>query len=307
MTFAEALEGYWLARKRGFSKNTVNDYSRTFEHFARFVGEADIEKISTQIINKFLNHIQATRNLSEKSMANIWMALSSFWTWAEVELKVAHPIRKKIPCPKFRRPVIEEYGEAEVKAMIAACEKSNSWSARSGRVTSSTRPTGKRDQAVIVTFLETGIRASELCDLKMSDYDRERGQLNIRHGKGNKQRFVYLGDSAKKYLWRYLITRKDARPNDPLFATMTHQHMSRDNLLNAVVAIARRAGVKKANLHKFRHTFAISFLRNGGNLLELKKLLGHESIETLQIYVELSQADLARAMRTASPADNWRL
>jgi site-specific recombinase XerD len=88
---------------------------------------------------------------------------------------------------------------------------------------------------------------------------------------------------------------------------MTNRAISRDNLLNMVVATARRAGVAKANLHKFRHTFATNFLRNGGNLLELKRLLGHESLATLQIYVELSQADLSRALRTASPADRWRV
>lgn len=307
MDFSTALEGYWLTRKRGFSKNTINDYQRTFDHFATFVGDADIGKITSVTINKFLNHCQTTRKLSDKSLANIWMALSSFFTWAEAELQIKHPIRGAVACPKYRRPTIEEYSEVEVKAMIAACLENSAWSSRSGKIAHTKRPTGKRDQAIIVTLMETGIRASELCDLQIKDYDQKKGQLNIRHGKGDKQRYVYVADSAQRYLWKYLVTRKDPRTDDPLFATTTNRPITRDNLLNMVVATAKRAGVTKANLHKFRHTFAINFLRNGGNLLELKRLLGHEKMDTLQIYVELSQADLSRALRTASPADRWRL
>jgi integrase/recombinase XerD len=203
--------------------------------------------------------------------------------------------------------VIEEYSETDIKAMVAACLENSAWSAKSGKIARNRRPTGKRDQAIVVVLVETGIRASELCDLEMRDYDQKKGQLHIRHGKGDKSRFVYLADSAQRYLWRYLAARKDVRPNDPLFATSTNRRISRDNLLNLIVSVAGRAGVASANVHKFRHTFAINFLRNGGNVLELKKLMGHEKIETLLIYVELAQADLARAMRTASPADHWRL
>jgi site-specific recombinase XerD len=70
---------------------------------------------------------------------------------------------------------------------------------------------------------------------------------------------------------------------------------------------ADRAGVRGATCHRFRHTFAITFLRNGGNLLELQKLLGHEKIDTLQIYVDLAHTDLASAQMRASPADGWNL
>jgi len=308
MNFPTALEGYWIARKRDFSPNTIRDYSLTFDRFNQYIGtNTQIETITTQNINAFLNHIKTTKNLGDKTMANVWMALSSFFTWAEGELKITHPISKQIPCPKYRRPVIEEYSEAEVKSMLAACEYNAAWHSRTGKVARNRRPTAKRDQSIVVTLLETGIRASELCDLTLADYDKDRGQLNIRHGKGDKQRFVYVADSARRYLWRYLATRTTTKKSDPLFATDTNNHMSRDSLLDMIYACADRAGVKKANVHKFRHTFAINFLRNGGNLLELKKLLGHEKLETLQIYVELAQADLARVMRTASPADRWRL
>lgn len=307
MKFETALDGYWLTRKRDFSTNTVKDYQRTFAYFAAFIGETEVERITSKTVNGFLNHMRSSRKLSDKTLANMWIALGSFFTWASVELKFEHPIRGVVSCPKYRRPVIEEYSEVDIKAMVAACLENSAWSAKSGKIARNKRPTGKRDQAIVVVLVETGIRASELCDLEIRDYDRQKGQIHIRHGKGDKSRFVYVADSAQRYLWRYLVTRKDPRSNDPLFATATNRRMSRDNLLNMIVSMAGRAGVKSANVHKFRHTFAINFLRNGGNLLELKRLLGHEKLDTLHIYVELAQADLAKAMRTASPADRWRL
>lgn len=307
MNFKTALEGFWIARKRDFSQNTVNDYSHTYRRFAEFIGDQPVDKITALHINQFLNQTKERNDLSDKTVKNMWIALSSFFTWAKTELNVPHPIQKQIKIPKATKPVIQEYTQVEVKAMLHCCEYNSSWSSSTGKTSRSRRPTAKRDQAIICLLVETGIRASELCDLDIQDYDQNRGQIYIRHGKGNKQRMIYIADAAKRYLWRYLASRPDRRPTDPLFATDTNQHMKRDGLLDMISACARRAGVAKANVHKFRHTFAINFLRNGGNLLELKRLLGHEQMETLQIYVELSTADLARAMRNASPADRWRL
>lgn len=83
--------------------------------------------------------------------------------------------------------------------------------------------------------------------------------------------------------------------------------MTRDNLLNLVVRIAKRAGVRGANVHRFRHTFAIQFLRNGGSVLALQDALGHERMETVRIYAKLAEVDLQAMQRAASPADGWEL
>ena len=154
---------------------------------------------------------------------------------------------------------------------------------------------------------ETGIRASELCNLSMSDYNQKQGRLHIRHGKGDKERVVFISDTCKRHLWRYLATRPEAKPADPLFATGNNTHMERDTLFKMVRSTAERAGVHHAFIHKFRHTFAINFLRNGGNVIELQSMLGHERLDTIRIYVKLAEVDLANAQRRASVADNWRL
>lgn len=307
MQFHDALEGYWLSRRREFSKATILDYGLTFKRFAQYLGTRSIQEITARDINKFLNETQDRYHLGNKSLANVWTALSSFWTWAEVELEIKHPMRGIIKLPTFRSPPIEPYTEAEVLAMLEATKRSSSWKARNGSIVSSRRPTARRDYTIIVVLLDTGIRSSELCDLQLRDYEKQTGRLDIRHGKGNKRRVVYLGETARKHMWRYMLEREGIKANDPLFVTRSGKPLERDELLNMITATARRAGVNRANVHKFRHTFAVNFLRNGGNVLHLQQLLGHESIETLKIYVRLAEIDLAKAQQIASPADNWNL
>lgn len=238
ITFTTALDGYWLARQRDFSPNTVNDYKRTFAKFATHVGDKPLAAIDTIDINLFLNDLRLTQKLATKTVANAWTALSSFFTWAETELQLPHPIRGKIECPQPAESVIETYTIVEIKALLASCAQTSTWRTRNGRLTTSVRPTAERDKAIIVTLVETGLRASELCNLTLADYNQQQGRLHIRHGKGDKDRLVFISDTCKKHLWRYLATRPDAKPADPLFATNNNTHLDRDMLLKMIRATA---------------------------------------------------------------------
>jgi integrase/recombinase XerD len=196
--FAAALEGYWLARRSSFSPHTVADYTLTFNRFAAYVGEKALAEISTADVQRFLDHLRVTRKLGKKTIANVWIALSSFWTWAAVELHVEHIIRGHVQQPDYRLPTIEIYSEVEVKAMLAACLETKPWQTRNGRQARTQRPEALRDQAMIVVLVDTGVRASELCSFEMRDYNAQNGRLLVRHGKGDKQRFVILGQSGRR-------------------------------------------------------------------------------------------------------------
>jgi integrase/recombinase XerD len=194
-----------------------------------------------------------------------------------------------------------------VKGLLYACDFAAKWTSSKRLPAQSARPTGNRDRAILITLLDTGLRASELCKLTVKDYDPKTGRIGVKQGKGKKDRTVYLGTAARRVVWRYLADRPNAKPGEPLFATRELTHLDRDNLRHLIERTAERAGVEHANVHRFRHTFAINFLRNGGNLLELQRLLGHERLDTLHIYVQLAQSDLRAAQTMASPADNWKL
>lgn len=307
MRLSDAIDGYWLEKRRRLSPHTITDYDLTFRRFIAYTGDPDIAAVTSDQVRKFLDHLRTSRDLAPKTLANIWIALSSLWTWAQRELGIPHIIHERVERPRWRRPVIEPYTRIEIAAMLEACGHNAPYPTRAGRSAQGVRPSALRDRAIILTLLDTGLRASELCGLAVGDFDAKRSQLHIRHGKGDKARLVYLGDSTAKALWRYLADRKTKAAAAPLFTVSTERAFQRDNLRHMVQRCARRAGVLGCTLHRFRHTFAINFLRNGGNVLELQRLLGHEKMETIRIYAQLAEIDLAAAQKRASPADNWRL
>jgi len=175
------------------------------------------------------------------------------------------------------------------------------------------RATGFRDKAMILVLLDTGLRASELCSLLIGDYEAQTGKVQIRHGvgggaKGKKGRTVYLGKTARKALWRYLVDREDGEdPDAPLFLGRYSRPLNRDALRQVIASLGEKASINKAYPHRFRHTFAITYLRSGGDLFSLQRLLGHATLEMVQHYARLADIDVEQAHRRASPADNWRL
>lgn len=308
MLWDQALAGYWLERRRNLSPATVASYEHTFRRFRTSLpGDTlHIESVTSDHVRNWLASLR-DNGLAPKSIANDWIALSALWTWAEHELKIPHIIRGKVRQPPYKRPAIVAYTRQEVGAMLNAASRNSAWTSRNGKCVQSRRSTAQRDCAILITLLDTGLRATELCNLTVADYEPRQGRLHIKHGKGDKPRYVYAGDACRKAIWRYMAIRPGAYPHEPLFATGTGQHMDRNALRKMVQSCAERAGVPGATVHRWRHTFAINYLRNGGNVIELARVMGHTRTETLQVYVDLAQSDLHDAQRRASPADNWRL
>lgn len=308
MQLSYAIEGYWLARRRDMSDNTERDYALTLRRFTEFVGgERSIADVKSADVDEFLNHLQDDLHLSQKTILNHWIALSSLWSWAEEELQIPHIIRGRVSHPKLRRRQSSPYTADELTRMLAACDRTVSYGRVNKHICENNRPSALRDRAILLVLLDTGIRASELTALRLRDYDAKRGRLVILHGKGDKLRVVFLGTAGKKALWRYLATRPDASADEPLFPARSGRPMDRNGLLHLIVRLANRAGVQGAGVHRFRHTFAVNFLRNGGNVLGLQALLGHECMDTVRIYAKLAEADIETQAKNASPVDRWRL
>lgn len=310
MRLKHAIDGYWLENESHLSPRSIPSYQWGLKYLTDFVGEdREIKTITSDDIRRLLNHLKE-RGLSGKSRSNIWVVLSGFFSWAEKEpaLKIPHPIRGIVQQPTFTKKKIVAYTKHELMSMLNACHEMNPWISPRGKKVFAQRPTTLRDKAIIILFVDTGLRASELCGLKIDDYNERSGAIDVL-GKGSKERTVIAGMTARKAIWSYLKQqRPDARPDEPLFSAQpSNLPLHVDSLRHLIQRVAERAEVKGATLHRFRHTFAINFLRNGGNVIELKRLLGHEQMETINIYVDLAESDLETAQRRASPADNWRL
>jgi site-specific recombinase XerD len=126
-------------------------------------------------------------------------------------------------------------------------------------------------------------------------------------GKGDKERILPFSARTGKAIWRYMATLKNRNPEEPVFVRKEGRSLDGHSLLKVIKVIGRRAGVRGATVHRFRHTFAINFLRNGGDPWSLQMMLGHATLEMVKKTLALANADLEKNHRVASPVDHWRL
>lgn len=161
---------------------------------------------------------------------------------------------------------------------------------------------GARDLAVIWALLDTGMRASELVGLDVADLDHQTWTLRIRHGKGGKFRSARLGVAARRYVGDFLILWRGDEPG-ALFPSQQGR-LSPGSLLQLVARLGRAAGVERVHPHRLRHTFAVEFLRAGGDVFRLQMLMGHSTLEMTRRYTAfLSMQDALDAHEAASPGD----
>ncbi len=324
ITLSQAIQGY-LIFKRGerLSKHTISDYMNSFRRFREYLNDDPLlEEIEPAKVSEFLAHLGTTpqvnnsgfaprpvKPLSKKTLLNIHTALSSLWTWAVSEGIVSRHIIREVPRPKPEKRVIVPFTKEEIGHMLEACQYTVPYlhhRANGERKSRNSRPTGDRDEAIVRLLADTGIRASELCNATIRDLDLENRRLKV-YGKGSKERILPIGDTTIKALWHYLVRRPDAGPSYPLFVVSTNKRkpIRRRLLHQTIQRIGERAHVLDAKPHRFRHTFAIQYLRNGGDIYTLQRLLGHSTLDMVRRYLAIAQADVERAYRKASPLDNW--
>jgi site-specific recombinase XerD len=161
-------------------------------------------------------------------------------------------------------------------------------------------------RAAVAVLVDTGLRASELCGLRVADV--RAGYLFV-HGKGGYERLVPYGSACARELRAYVARARGEprRLDEPLLLLECGQQLTPHRLGELMRAAAARAGIRgvRTSPHTLRHTFAIEFLRNGGGELALQKALGHRSLEMVRRYAELSALDVGQVHRSASPLDCW--
>jgi integrase/recombinase XerD len=196
--------------------------------------------------------------------------------------------------PKAPKKIIPTFGEEQLRQIFAAID--------------TTSPTGWRDYAIILTLLDTGIRCSELTHLKLTEVNLTSRLLKV-WGKGSKERLVPIGAKVQKALWKY-SARYRPEPATPryeqIFLTRDGRPLTKDRLEALVERYGKKAGITgvRVSPHTFRHTMAVTFLRNGGDVFSLQRILGHSQLEVVRGYVNLAQADISRVHRRNSPVDN---
>ncbi len=318
-----ALAGFLHAKTAvGLRPRTLRNYDHDLRIWIEWAGDPRLHRVTANGIRNFLAWLRTeykpsryggkTHPLSGKTVRNYHLALASFFAWASREFKFEDPT-DHVELPRFQSRPIEPLTREEVQAMVRACEVTKPAETNRRNSFQMARRTGLRDMAVLLTLLDTGLRASEICALRIGDVDLDAGQVEIRHGalggaKGGKGRFVFMGKETRHYVWRYLATRRSKDdPEAPLFTGAWERKMTPNGLRLLIKSLAAKAGVRNCHPHKFRHTFAITYLRSGGDVFTLQALLGHSTLDMVRHYSMISRVDVADAHRRASPVDNWKL
>lgn len=319
LTLSQAIQGFELAcQARRLSVNTLRDYATTLRRFQAFVGgDPLLIEIEPDTIRRFMAFLATPqpsggavtlppKPLSKKTSLNYHTGLSALWTWAVSERLVERNIVREVEAPRPERPAIVPFSEADIRALLAACDRSRAYDRIGMRTCDNRRPTALRDRTLLFLLIDTGLRASELCGITARDVDLKNRRVYVM-GKGDKARSLPISPETARILWRYMSERADAKSTDPLFVTVHGQPFDRTALLALLHDLGVKAGVPDCHPHRFRHTFAINFLRNGGNVYELQMALGHTTLEMVRTYLALADTDLQRAHEAASPVTRWRL
>jgi len=312
MKLSVAVDGFLMDYAIENSPATARTWKYCLKHLVEFLDDKDIQDIAPGELSAFMQYLsdEYTPNrpdgnedpLSPAAIDNHWKSTRSLLKWADDVLGIENPSMDMPRLPNVR-PTIRAFSIEEIKKLLYACEYSKEVECERRQPFRYRRPTRFRDKAIILTLLDTGIRIGELCRLKTNEINLETGEIVIApHGSSvkSKPRIVYLGKSARRAVWTYLA--KEPREGyENLFGIQP------SSIRSVLKRMAERAGISTAHPHKFRHTFAINYLRNGGDVFTLQRLLGHSTLDMVRTYLDLSHSDLETAHRKASPVDRWQI
>jgi len=274
--FADAM---WL--ESGLSKNTLSAYRSDLSKFAQFLEQSSLLVASQVEVQKYLAHCMAA-GLKGSSSARILSTLRRFYRYLIREGRVESDPCAHVMSPKLGRPLPKSLSEDEVDALLGSPDLS--------------KPLGMRDQAMLETLYATGLRVSELVELKMVELNLSVGVVRI-IGKGNKERLVPLGEESSQSLQNYL---SQARPSllkqkvsDAVFVTARGSAMSRQAFWYLIKKYAKKSGIQQTlSPHTLRHAFATHLLNHGADLRSIQMLLGHADLSTTQIYTHVARERL---------------
>ncbi|UQG62703.1 site-specific integrase (plasmid) [Marinobacter sp. M3C] len=306
-SLAPLLERFFtqrLMQQRQASPHTISSYRDTFRQFLRFAqqhlhqrpSQLNIEQIDAPLIAAFLDDLEATRGITIRSRNLRLTAIHSFFRYLAFELpEHSAQIQRvlAIPSKRFTRTLVSFLDRPEVEAMLAAPDRST-WS-------------GQRDHAFIMTAVQTGLRLSEMTGLKQEDLILSAGAHVRVIGKGRKERCVPLAKSTRAVLKAWL--REPQRSDDGvLFPSARGKRFSvhgvqylLDKHRVAASQVCPSLKQTRVTVHRLRHTMAMDLLQAGVDRSVIALWLGHESVETTQIYLEATLAMKEQALAKTVP------
>ncbi|MEK9755655.1 MAG: site-specific tyrosine recombinase XerD [Bacteroidota bacterium] len=295
MNWESSIENFknFLRLERGLSQNSINSYEYDLNLFKNYLKSNRINisplECNSETIKRYLYS-----NLSKKktrSMARGISALKSYYNYLVFENLIKISPLSDIDTPKLEKKLPEVLTENEIFKIINSIDDNH--------------PFSKRNRAIIEVLYGTGIRVSELIDIKLSNIFFDEKILKVK-GKGDKERFVPIGNVASNSIRTYLEERVnnkiEPKYSDILFLNRYGRQLTRAMIFKIIKDLCKISGIeKKISPHTLRHSFATHMLKNGADLRSIQLILGHENITTTEIYTHLDKFHLEEVLKKYHP------
>jgi integrase/recombinase XerD len=286
----------WLSLEKSLSDNSTEAYLRDIDKLTQYLQEKRSSKPPSELTLKDLQQFikwVTELGMTSSSQARIISGIRSFYKYCLLENISRTNPTTLLEAPKLKRTLPDVLSFGEIENIIAQIDLS--------------KPEGGRNKAILELMYSSGLRVSEVVNLKISQLYFDAGFVRVT-GKGDKERLVPVGKSAIKYVKIYI---KDIRVHiqvqkgneDIVFLNKRGTKLSRVMIFLIIKELVKKAGIKKTvSPHTFRHSFATHLVEGGADLRAVQEMLGHESITTTEIYTHLDREFLRKTLENFHPA-----
>lgn len=266
----------YLRIDKKYSENTINSYNDNLNHFKTFFKDKELDKINENDIEYYLKYLHS-KKLEISSISHNISALKSFYKYLLIFKKVNNNPLENIEMPKLKKSIPKTLSYDEVNKLLDIDIKTYY---------------DYRNKAMLELMYASGLRVSELVNLKIHDLNFENNTIRI-FGKGSKERIIPISDYASEYVNLYLLRAykwlSKGKITDYLFLNNHGNKITRQAFFKLLQKLAKEKDIKtEFSPHTLRHSFATHLLQGGADLRSIQELLGHSSISTTQIYTSVS-------------------
>jgi len=310
-TLAEFISRYELSNYAdGKSPKTIGWYSDILKSYVRYRKEngcpLDLSKFNMDSVREYILYLrrkpkfaghpftpEQDEAVSAQTIRGHIRGLKAFSTWLYRSGHTRQNRLQFLKLPKAVTKIMEPLTPQEIENIISSINRNS--------------PTGSRNHAIFVTALDNGLRASEIASITLGQLDMKRGFIKVT-GKGNKERIVPIGEFVRMTLWNYVAHVRPDPANsacDNLFLSRHGKAITANTIKLTFTRLAKHSGVERFHGHLCRHTFAINYLLNGGDIFSLREILGHSSLEMVNRYLHFTSSQITDRHHKYSPMDSF--
>jgi len=281
----------YIDKERKFSKNTIRGYKKDLIQFDEFLSKYDTSlnflNIDKTAIQFYIQNC-SKKNMADKTLLRKVSTIKSFFRYLTQENLIDYNISNLIPSPKVAKKIPHYLSKNKIKELMSLPDLSTK--------------KGLMHKSILEIFYSTGLRISELAEIKTKNLDLNKNILKVL-GKGNKERIVIIGKIASESIKNYLRVSKNS---DNIYLYPSSNKMNSHMSVSYIYKMVKQYLIKvtndeKMSPHSLRHSFATHLLDNGADLMSVKELLGHEDLSSTQVYTHISVDKMKKIYKQSHP------